>query len=348
MPICMVHYTRFGYVRPARAIVFYSLLFYGLCAIFWVSLPLPIITPDVCEVHTLARQMRLTPFQFVPDIVQANHITLRHLNLISILESPVFLQACFNFLLRWSLGCDLRCYVRVGGQSALAIALTTTLAFELSQITGLFGLYPCPYRTFDVDDLLLNTTGALVGYGMMPFLAPYLPDLQQRRAQPLLVSPFRRWVAFAIDWFMANSLARVLSALFLATGTAHPLWLDFGVYALWFVGVPYYWQGQTVGKALVRIRLVRSQGQPVQPRQLWSRYGVLIALPMLTEWGYHTWTQRQLVTQGYVGGWLAIALLGGFCLEALALVGVMLVRPDHRGLHDLVANTDQRVIRPYT
>jgi hypothetical protein len=151
MPICMVHYTRFGYVRPARAIVFYSLLFYGLCAIFWVSLPLPIITPDVCEVHTLARQMRLTPFQFVPDIVQANHITRRHLNLLSILESPVFLQACFNFLLRWSLGCDLRCYVRVGGQSALAIALTTTSEFMTGMSFAVLGYLRCNAANFRAE-----------------------------------------------------------------------------------------------------------------------------------------------------------------------------------------------------
>lgn len=33
IPVCVVHYWRFGYVMPSRAGVFYSFLFYALCAI---------------------------------------------------------------------------------------------------------------------------------------------------------------------------------------------------------------------------------------------------------------------------------------------------------------------------
>ena len=37
---------------------------------------------------------------------------------------------------------------------------------ELSQLTGLFGLYDCPYRQFDVDDLILNVLGIALGWGI--------------------------------------------------------------------------------------------------------------------------------------------------------------------------------------
>jgi len=49
---------------------------------------------------------------------------------------------------------------------ALAFALALTLFIELAQLTGLFGIYPCPYRHFEVDDLILNVTGVLLGFAV--------------------------------------------------------------------------------------------------------------------------------------------------------------------------------------
>lgn len=49
---------------------------------------------------------------------------------------------------------------------ALAFALALTLFIELAQLTGLFGLYPCPYRHFEVDDLILNVTGVMLGFAV--------------------------------------------------------------------------------------------------------------------------------------------------------------------------------------
>ena len=47
---------------------------------------------------------------------------------------------------------------------AVALGAGLTLAAELSQITGLWGVYPCPYRKFDVDDILLNVGGVVLGF----------------------------------------------------------------------------------------------------------------------------------------------------------------------------------------
>lgn len=343
IPVCVIHYRWFGYVKPARAAVFYSFLFYGLCAVFLVALPLPSITTDFCEIHTLARQMRLVPFQFIPDIIQANQISLRHFNLISILENPVFLQAFFNFLLLMPLGFYLRYYFQVGCRAAGEIALATTFAFELTQITGIYGAYPCPYRTFDVDDLILNASGAMLGYAIMPLFQNCLPNLQAAHRKPVTVSPFRRLVAFGIDWLLANTLARLLAYPFLSQLDAHPLTFDLLIYALWFIGIPLLWRGQTLGKFLVKIRLTRSSGNQVSPTQLCLRYGLLIALPMLTEVSLNAVFNQQLATQEYVGGWGAIALLALLIVEWLLLLMPVLIRADHRGLHDLVAKTRHKI-----
>lgn len=51
---------------------------------------------------------------------------------------------------------------------ALAYGLGLSLFIELSQVTGLWGLYPCPYRTFDVTDLILNPFGVVLGFALWP------------------------------------------------------------------------------------------------------------------------------------------------------------------------------------
>lgn len=47
---------------------------------------------------------------------------------------------------------------------ALFAGLTLSLAVELTQLTGTWGLYPCAYRKFDADDLLMNTLGLVLGF----------------------------------------------------------------------------------------------------------------------------------------------------------------------------------------
>ncbi|KFI25341.1 hypothetical protein CN97_08440 [Haematobacter massiliensis] len=49
---------------------------------------------------------------------------------------------------------------------AAGFAATLTLGIELTQITGNWGLYPCPYRLFDVDDLIMNFAGVMTGFAL--------------------------------------------------------------------------------------------------------------------------------------------------------------------------------------
>ncbi len=93
--------------------------------------------------------------------------------------SAAFRQAFFNVLLFVPLGTFLRCYARVRLRVAAPLALGASLTLELTQLTALWGLLPCAYRVFDVDDLLLNTVGALLGCGIAVALPP-LPRAGQR------------------------------------------------------------------------------------------------------------------------------------------------------------------------
>lgn len=49
---------------------------------------------------------------------------------------------------------------------ALAFAAGLSFGIEITQLTGLWGIYPCAYRLFDVDDLILNISGAMAGYAL--------------------------------------------------------------------------------------------------------------------------------------------------------------------------------------
>lgn len=49
---------------------------------------------------------------------------------------------------------------------ALVFAPALSLGIELTQLTGLWGVYDCAWRQFDVDDLILNISGVLSGFAL--------------------------------------------------------------------------------------------------------------------------------------------------------------------------------------
>lgn len=73
------------------------------------------------------------------------------------------LSTVANLLLCMLIGGALSC--RAGTlRGALIFGAVLTLTAELSQLTGLWGLYPCAYRQFDADDLILNVAGVVIGF----------------------------------------------------------------------------------------------------------------------------------------------------------------------------------------
>lgn len=56
---------------------------------------------------------------------------------------------------------------RLRSRAAVLLGFGLSLTIELTQLTGVWGLYPCPYRQFDVDDLILNTAGVALGFALV-------------------------------------------------------------------------------------------------------------------------------------------------------------------------------------
>ena len=77
------------------------------------------------------------------------------------------------------LGFYLRYYFRRKALGTAVACFCVSLFFELTQLSGLYGIYPRPYRLFDVDDLLCNTLGGMLGYFITGIFLKILPDREK-------------------------------------------------------------------------------------------------------------------------------------------------------------------------
>ena len=150
------------------------------------------------------------PFQFVRDIARET----AGLGVVGTLTSTVTLQVVFNVALFAPFGLLVR---RFGGRSLLAttlLGLAASLAIELTQGSALWGLYDCAYRVADVDDLIANTAGALVGALLAPRFLAWLPlpaQLAPRRLEPRRVTAVRRWLGMLVDFGLFTVISAVLT-----------------------------------------------------------------------------------------------------------------------------------------
>lgn len=86
---------------------------------------------------------------------------------LGVLTSTYILQMLLNVLLFVPYGFLARWILRLGFKPLLFAAFLSSLLIELTQISGLWGDYPCAIRTFDAEDIFNNTLGALLGWALL-------------------------------------------------------------------------------------------------------------------------------------------------------------------------------------
>ena len=94
----------------------------------------------------------------------------------------VFAQLFFNIAMFIPLGVLTAGCLWWGLRASTLAGFGLSLFIELSQLSGNWGLAPCPYRTFDVDDLINNTAGALMGALLVMLWRLLRSRLRARRA----------------------------------------------------------------------------------------------------------------------------------------------------------------------
>ncbi len=149
---------RWGAVRWTRLAAVESFLLYLMCVYCLVILPLP-TTEEAAALH--GHEAQLIPFAFVGDILREGEGSW-----LAGLTSPAALTMLLNLMMTAPFGVYLRGIFRQSWRATVGYTFLLSLFLELTQLTGLYFLYPGSYRMFDVDDLLINTAGGLAGYGL--------------------------------------------------------------------------------------------------------------------------------------------------------------------------------------
>lgn len=263
IPTMIYQYRKYGSVSTRRSIVLYGFLFYIIAAYFLVILPLP---ARDSVTNSYKDMMQLVPFAFVRDFF--THTTLKITNPSTYLPSllqGVVTQPIFNIFLTIPFGMFLRYYYDRTWKETLIASFLLSLFFELSQLSGLYGYYPGPYRLFDIDDLFLNTTGGMIGFIASPLINVFFPSRDEldriSYERGHTVTYIRRFIAYAVDLIVVNLMSNILmyavSALSLTilSPFVYPL-----VFILYFALFPVAFEHPTLGQRLVKIEVVSDDG----------------------------------------------------------------------------------------
>lgn len=255
IPYLIYQYHKYGAVPIIRSIIIYTFILYLINIYFLVILPLP-----SRQMVTLMkpRTPQLIPFQFIMNIIEKQPIVWNDFSsYIALIKSPAVYTVIFNILLTIPLGIYLKYYFQKKWYQVLLISFGVSLFFELTQLTGLYGIYEKPYRLFDVDDLLMNTLGGMIGMMISPVITKFLPSREKidkisyEKGQN--VSIYRRGIAYLIDCFFCMSIILTLLLIF----KTNQIEIAYIISTIsYFVILPCITNGQTIGKYIVKIKIV--------------------------------------------------------------------------------------------
>lgn len=245
MPYVIWMYRKYGSINFTKAIIVYSFILYLECCFFLVNLPLP----KIDSVHTrYIDMMNLQPFKFVLDFMKESPLRiLDKTTYVRALKHGTFYVPAFNVLMLVPFGIYLRYYFKCSLKKTIAFTALLSLIFELIQLSGLFFIYSGPYRLCDIDDIIQNTLGGIIGYyigGIASLILPKREKLDEAALKKGKEVPgLRRMLAFLIDIFIINIVNAILKVI-----------LPFSfvvIFILYFTIIPI-WKGNTIGSKILK------------------------------------------------------------------------------------------------
>lgn len=259
IPTMIVQYRKYGSVSSQRSLILYGFLFYIIAAYCLVILPLP--ARD--SVHTSYREMmQLIPFTFISDFMRETVLRISDPSTyLSALSQGVVTQVIFNIFLTIPFGMFLRYYFKKSLTQTIVYSLLLSLFFELTQLSGLYFIYSGPYRLFDVDDLLLNTLGGVVGYYLAPLLQVFFPSKEDLDKMSYLkgqeVTYSRRLLAYFIDITILSVINSVLEMILTLFSLNYSLkFINIFIFIIYYAIVPVIRNKATLGQRIVKIKVV--------------------------------------------------------------------------------------------
>ena len=249
IPFILNQYHKYGAIHYFRVLIIYSFILYLITAYFLVILPLPTFE-EVANMTGATTQ--LIPFAFIGDIIEnANEITNFNTFINFFKNSSVYV-VLFNIVLTIPFGMYLRYYFKCSLKKTFFLSFLLSLFFELTQLSGLYFIYPRPYRLFDVDDLILNTLGGVLGYFILGLFKGILPSREKIDEESLIkgtkVSGLRRITLFFLDIFLYFVLV-IFVSIFVKD---YPFIITAIIY---YVIIPTIWKGKTIGSKFLNVRI---------------------------------------------------------------------------------------------
>ena len=201
IPYLIYNYKKYGSIMSLRLWIIYSFILYMLITYCLIILPLP----SAEKAQALrGHHLQLNPLNFIFDIIKNTKIDLNHpKSFLTIFNNWGFLTTIFNIFMTLPFGFYLRYYFQNNLKQVLIKSFLLSLFFELTQLSGLYFIYQGNYRLFDVDDLITNTLGGLLGFLLAGRLTKFLPtraEIDQKsydRSQK--ISLLRRFIAIFFD-----------------------------------------------------------------------------------------------------------------------------------------------------
>ena len=338
LPFLVYEYRKYGSIHIIKSVVFFSFILYIITAYFMVILPLPKIE-DVLKYK--GSTMQLHPFRFIHDITVTTNFKINDLNsLLRFLNKSTVYTVIFNFLLALPFGVYLRYLFDRKWYQSIILSFLLSLFFELTQLTGLYGIYPRPYRLFDVDDLIINTLGGFFGFLITPLLTVFLPTKKELNERSLIkgqkVSLIRRSVALLIDLIIFSAFTLIFRVIFLRTRFE-----DYYVIAsiiLYFIIIPLLNNTKTLGKVLLKLEVVSTN----------DKYGSLkvvirnILLLFIVLFPY-SWIQLLDGKVSYITFYIIIGLI--IVIEIINFIYYMIPygeEKDHLFLYERITHTKNK------
>ncbi|MBU5364759.1 VanZ family protein [Enterococcus devriesei] len=348
-PFLIYYYRKYGQLGKLRSLILYSFVFYLLCAYYLVILPLPSISA-VAQLTSPRYELHL--FQSWHNFINQTVLQLNHPSTyLPAMKQSVFLEPIFNIFLLFPFGIYCRYYFKFSIGKTILASFCLSLFFELTQLSGLYFIYPRPYRLFDVNDLLHNTIGGTLGFVCAPLFTFFLPTRNELDSESLekgqRVTLLRRLVALVIDWLVISFVSTILSFFSSSLPTRLNDLLSYPFVSLvleviiYFMILMYFWNGQTIGKKVVRIQVTENGRDHIRFSSLVKRYSalyfLLYGLLMIFQFTLtHLTTTNHTVFIAYVTfGLLSLGILLLFLFNLL----YALIRRKNRLFHDKASHT---------
>lgn len=211
VPGLVWQYRTYGRLSTARMTGLAGVCVYTAALVVYTLMPYPQAPSEAwCASHHASSN--IVPLSSVRTALES----VSGKSLWGVLHDKYLQQIVLNVALFVPFGVIVHRFLRRGALTTVLAGMLTSSFIEISQYTGMFGLYPCAFRVGDVDDVLTNTTGTLLGVLLAPVFLWWMPSSRQlavKRLSPRPLTVWRRWTGMLVDALLLSGLTWTFMAV---------------------------------------------------------------------------------------------------------------------------------------